>query len=186
MQLPPPEILATWPAPNYVNPVTRGNAVLIVNVSLFAVALLVIIIRLYTRLRISKSFGLDDWLITAAMVPSTTFAVLSILAEKVFDFNRHIWDLPASQVTFGLQFVMITQIVFTLGQTLTKCSMLTLVYRILSNGRRFKMMTIAAVLFIAIQGLIFIVVTIFQCRFVAQVFMPFSNMRSIYSLKKKT
>ncbi|KAF7864530.1 hypothetical protein EAF04_006662 [Stromatinia cepivora] len=164
MQLPSPEILASWPAPNYVDPKTRGKAVLVVNAVLFPVVLFIILIRLYTRLQISKSFGLDDWLIIAAMLPSTTFAVLAVLAEEVFQFNRHVWDLPFSQVKFGLQYVLITQVIFALGQTLTKCSMLALLYRILSSGKRFKIITIAATVIIAIQGTIFILVTIFQCR----------------------
>ncbi|TGO85274.1 hypothetical protein BPOR_0413g00010 [Botrytis porri] len=164
MQLPSPEILASWPVPNYTNPITRGNGVLIVTSILFPLALSMIIIRLYTRLVMSKSFGLDDWLIIAAMLPSTSFAILAILAEKKFRFNRHIWDVPFNRVTFGLQYVIITQIVFTLGQTLTKCSMLALYYRILSSGRSFKIMTIAASIIIAVQGLLFIIVTIFQCR----------------------
>ncbi|KAF5879329.1 putative integral membrane protein [Botrytis fragariae] len=164
MQLPSPEILASWPVPNYDNPTTRGNGVLIVTSILFPLVLSMIFIRLYTRLVMSKSFGLDDWLIIAAMVPSTTFAILAILAERKFHFNRHIWDVPFNRVTFGLQYIIVTQIVFTLGQTLTKCSMLALYYRILSSGRRFKMMTIAASIIIAVQGLIFILVTIFQCR----------------------
>lgn len=166
MQLPSPEIIASWPVPNYVDSETRGNGVLIVNTVLFTIALSVIVIRIYTRLRISKSFGLDDWLILAAMLPSTTFAVLAILAEESFHFDRHIWDVPLDRVIFGLQYVIITQIVFTVGQTLTKCSMLALYYRILSRGERFKMITIAASVIIAVQGTIFIIVTIFQCRLV--------------------
>lgn len=166
MQLPSLEILATWPKPNYVDPETRGKGVLIVNLILFPVALTIILIRLYTRLHISKSFGLDDWLIIAAMLPATTFAVLAVLAEEAFKFNRHIWDVPTSHVTFGLQFVLITQIVFTFSQTLTKCSMMALLYRILSNGKLFKTITIAATAMIAVQGTLFIIVVIFQCRFV--------------------
>ncbi|APA07748.1 hypothetical protein sscle_03g025180 [Sclerotinia sclerotiorum 1980 UF-70] len=164
MQLPSPEIIATWPVPNYVDPKMRGNGVLVVNAILFPLALFIILIRLYTRLRISKSFGLDDWLIIAAMLPSTAFAVLAVLAEEVFKFNRHVWDVPLSQVKFGLQYVLITQVIFTLGQTLTKCSMLALLYRILSKGKRFKIITIAATVIIAVQGTIFIIVVIFQCR----------------------
>ncbi|KAA8572399.1 hypothetical protein MFRU_003g03750 [Monilinia fructicola] len=164
MQLPSLEILATWPKPNYVDPETRGKGVLIVNLILFPVALTIILIRLYTRLHISKSFGLDDWLIIAAMLPATTFAVLAVLAEEAFKFNRHIWDVPTSHVTFGLQFVLITQIVFTFSQTLTKCSMMALLYRILSNGKLFKTITIAATAMIAVQGTLFIIVVIFQCR----------------------
>lgn len=166
MQLPSPEILASWPVPDYDSPITRGYGVIIVTSILLPLVLSIIFIRLYTRLVMSKTFGLDDWLILAAMLPSTTFAILAILAERKFHFNRHIWDVPFNRVTFGLQYVIITQIVFTLGQTLTKCSMLALYYRILSSGRRFKIITIAASIIIAAQGLVFIIVTIFQCRLV--------------------
>ncbi|TEY80334.1 hypothetical protein BOTCAL_0039g00310 [Botryotinia calthae] len=164
MQLPSPEIIASWPVPNYENPETQGYGVLIVTSILLPIVLSIILIRLYTRLVMSKAFGLDDWLILAAMVPSTAFAVLAVLANRKFHFNRHVWDVPLSQITFGLQYVIIIQIVFTLAQTLTKCSMLALYYRILSSGQRFKIITIAAAIIIAIQGLIFIIVTIFQCR----------------------
>ncbi|KAI9646525.1 hypothetical protein NHQ30_004518 [Ciborinia camelliae] len=164
MQLPPPEIIATWPAPNYENPITRGEGVLVVNSILFPVVLLIILIRLYARLRISKSFGLDDWLIIAAMLPATTFAILAVLAEERFEFGRHLWDIKPMEFKFGLQFLMITEIIFAFGQTLTKCSMLAMLYRILSSGKRFKRLTIAATIIIAILGSIFITIVIFQCR----------------------
>ncbi|PQE16809.1 integral membrane protein [Rutstroemia sp. NJR-2017a BBW] len=164
MRLPPPEVIASWPAPNYINPERHGNAVIIVDAVFFPLALLILLIRIYTRLRISKSFGLDDWLIVAAMLPSTGFAVAALLAETVLQWDRHIWDVPYNRITSGLQFVMITQIIFGLSQTLTKCSMLALIYRIMSNGKRFKRAAIAATVLITGQGLIFIIVVIFQCR----------------------
>ncbi|PQE23730.1 integral membrane protein [Rutstroemia sp. NJR-2017a WRK4] len=160
MRLPPPEVIASWPAPNYINPERHGNAVIIVDAVFFLLALLILLIRIYTRLRISKSFGLDDWLIVAAMFPSTGFAVAALLAETVLQWDRHIWDVPYNRITSGLQFVMITQIIFSLSQTLTKCSMLALIYRIMSNGKRFKRAAIAATALITGQGLIFIIVSI--------------------------
>ncbi|KAM3071861.1 hypothetical protein ACMFMG_009716 [Clarireedia jacksonii] len=164
MRLPSPEVIASWPPPNYINPERRGNAVIIVVAVFFPVALFTLLTRIYTRIRISKSFGLDDWLIVAAMVPATGFAVAALLAETTLGWDRHIWDVPFTRITSGLQFVMITQIIFCLAQTLTKCSMLALIYRILSNGKRFKRATIAATVIITGQGLIFIIVVIFQCR----------------------
>ncbi|PQE12112.1 integral membrane protein [Rutstroemia sp. NJR-2017a BVV2] len=160
MRLPPPEVIASWPAPNYINPEKHGNAVIIVDAVFFPLALLILLIRIYTRIRISKSFGLDDWLIVAAMFPTTGFAVAALLSETTLQWDRHIWDVPYNRITSGLQFVMITQIIFTLSQTLTKCSMLALIYRIMSNGKRFKRATIAATALITGQGLIFIIVLI--------------------------
>lgn len=68
MHLPPPEVLMSWPLPNYVNPVTRGSAVLIVNIVTITIAFLVTCLRLYTRFRITCTPGLDDILIVIALV----------------------------------------------------------------------------------------------------------------------
>lgn len=68
MQIPDVSILNTWPVPNYTNPETRGPvAVIVVSVLLFLVIVL-LAVRIYTRLIISKGFGLDDILILLAFV----------------------------------------------------------------------------------------------------------------------
>ncbi|CAG8973500.1 hypothetical protein HYALB_00002825 [Hymenoscyphus albidus] len=61
MQLPPLE-------PNYVDPVTRGWEHRIIIILVFPLVLVIVGIRIFTRLRISRSFGVDDWLIIAAPV----------------------------------------------------------------------------------------------------------------------
>jgi hypothetical protein len=72
MRLPPPEVLATWPIPNYVDPPTRGNGALIVNIVCLSFAFVVTLLRLYTRLKITYSPGLDDVLIVIALVRDKT------------------------------------------------------------------------------------------------------------------
>jgi hypothetical protein len=80
MQLPPLAVIESWPLPNYIDPVTRGPAIIIMNLVLFPSVCLFIAIRVYTRLCISKSFGADDWLILASLVcfpfPIITFRIL--------------------------------------------------------------------------------------------------------------
>lgn len=68
MRLPPASVLASWPAPNYVNPVRRGPAGQIVSIILAVAAAVVLAMRMYTRLRVVRSFGLDDVLILVAFV----------------------------------------------------------------------------------------------------------------------
>lgn len=64
----PVDILLSWPTPNYVDPVTRGPALYIVNGLFFAITLACVALRLYTRIWIRKYFGLDDLFICIAMV----------------------------------------------------------------------------------------------------------------------
>lgn len=68
MQLPDPSIILKWPAANLVNPETRGPAaIIVVSILLFVVTAL-LALRVYTRIWISKVFGLDDTLILLAYV----------------------------------------------------------------------------------------------------------------------
>jgi hypothetical protein len=61
MQLPPAEVLLSWPTPNYVDPPdVRGLELPIITFVLFPIALIMVALRVFTRLFISKSFGVDD------------------------------------------------------------------------------------------------------------------------------
>lgn len=75
MQIPPASVLNSWPPPNHVNPETRGPvAIITVSILLFFVTA-ILGVRVYTRVRISKGFGLDDVLILVAYVRNTSAPV---------------------------------------------------------------------------------------------------------------
>ena len=65
---PPPDVIASWPAPNYINPVSRGNLLAVSTVVLQVAVFLVVGARLWARFIIKKSSGVDDWLVIFAMV----------------------------------------------------------------------------------------------------------------------
>jgi hypothetical protein len=113
----PIDVILNWPKPNYVNPVRRGPALLIVNSVLLPIAGVVVIARLYTRLRIVRSAGLDDLFIGLALVPTIGLAicvclgnvchaeclaqgadVFVIAAVTNFSWDIHIWDVPPEHV----------------------------------------------------------------------------------------
>jgi hypothetical protein len=71
MRLPPTEILLSWPPPNYENPVTRGPALAIVNYIFISITVVVVALRLYTRIAIKRWFGIDDVFIIVALVSIT-------------------------------------------------------------------------------------------------------------------
>jgi hypothetical protein len=68
MRTPPAEVVLAWPNPNYTDPVTRGNTLVVVNVILFSFAVLLVAARLYTRLCVKMWAGLDDVFIFLALV----------------------------------------------------------------------------------------------------------------------
>lgn len=70
MQLPAPEVFLSWPTPNYKNPKTRGDALVIVNSIFIGFTVIIVFLRLYTRLVIKRWLGIDDIFILLALVSS--------------------------------------------------------------------------------------------------------------------
>jgi uncharacterized membrane protein len=122
MQLPPVDVLLSWPTPNYVDPETRGPALLIVNSILIALTILTVIARLYTRIVIKRWFGIDDIFILFALLFTIGLAAVVLLANQ-----RYGWDRWATQFALALD---IADIHITTDMFGT--------YLLLSSSRRIK------------------------------------------------
>src|ERR1700733_9148056 len=68
MRYPPLEVLASWPRPNYKNPITRGPALMIVELAILPIALICVTLRLWVRIRWLHKSWWDDWLMVVAAV----------------------------------------------------------------------------------------------------------------------
>lgn len=68
MRLPPPEVVASWPPSNLVNPETRAEILPIVELTMLSIALICLVLRIYGRIRYMGKTGLDDWLMVAGAV----------------------------------------------------------------------------------------------------------------------
>ena len=71
-----PELVATWPAPNYVDPETRGIGLYVVNGLFFSLATLAVFARLHTRIFVRRWFGPDDAFILLGFVRYTELNLL--------------------------------------------------------------------------------------------------------------
>ncbi|KKY38194.1 putative integral membrane protein [Diaporthe ampelina] len=161
----PLSALQSWPTPNYANPERRGPAATIVVAVLLGLVTLILIVRIYTRVRISRGFGLDDVLIILAYVPTTAFAVLSFIAMWKFGWGTHVWDLRIELTKPSLQFSLANQLLFDLATSLTKLSMLSLIYRVVSADKsRYRYVVLALAAVVLSDGMIFFFITTFQCR----------------------
>jgi len=73
MQRPPLSVIQAWPEPNFIDPVTRGNANVIVNIVLYSLLFIFICLRIFTRTHLKSVFGADDVFILVAMVCNSIF-----------------------------------------------------------------------------------------------------------------
>jgi hypothetical protein len=166
MQWPPVSVIQSWPEPNYINPSqTRGSELLIITLVFFPIALLVVCLRIFTRLCVSKSFGADDIFLIMATIPTTAIAVVTLLAVRCWGWDRHIWDVPLDLVTLGLKLTMLVECLFGVAVTCTKISLLILTRRIMTNTTGIlRHMAVFGMVIVACEGLVFVLVVIFTCR----------------------
>jgi hypothetical protein len=77
----PPEVVASWPKPNYINPDTRGPALVIVELITLSIALVILVLRLYVRIKIMRKTGWDDWLMVFSAVSTATLFPRGMMAN---------------------------------------------------------------------------------------------------------
>jgi hypothetical protein len=109
----PLDVISKWPPPNYDNPVTRSVVdIWLVKMVFIVLALFCVSLRLWLRVHVRRWFGVDDVLISLAMV---IFSVLNpshsleniLMASKLcavavsvlvsigtanYEWDRHLWD----------------------------------------------------------------------------------------------
>lgn len=68
MRIPPIEVIAAWPRPNYKSPVNRGPGLLIIELVFLNLALLCLGLRMYVRMVKIRKTWWDDWLMVGAAV----------------------------------------------------------------------------------------------------------------------
>jgi hypothetical protein len=74
---PPLSVVASWPAPNYVNPEGRGRVTTIIAGVLSPITFFVIFARIWVRFYLQRNPGWDDWLMVVALV-------CSLLPTKIY------------------------------------------------------------------------------------------------------
>lgn len=83
---PPSEVLLSWPRPNYVDPEDRGWTSSIVLLLALGITFLVYVARIWARLSLGKNAGLDDVLMSIAMIPLFGLTISAVLGTLVLTY----------------------------------------------------------------------------------------------------
>lgn len=67
-RFPTPSEMAAWPKPNYIDPETKQPVALGLNTVMTFVIVSFVSCRFYSRTRLIKALGLDDWIMLLAAV----------------------------------------------------------------------------------------------------------------------
>ncbi|KFZ25122.1 hypothetical protein V502_00398 [Pseudogymnoascus sp. VKM F-4520 (FW-2644)] len=165
MQLPPIDVILSWPDANYENPtVVHGPAMIVLTMIFLPLTIAVVIARTFTRIRISKNFGGDDMFILAALVPTIACGIITVVAAFKYGWNRHVYDVPFEQLVLGLKLVVVVECLFAIGCSLTKLSLLIFTQRIMAGTNpSLRMVVIGTMAVVGLEMIIFCFVVIFTC-----------------------
>ncbi|KAJ3495580.1 hypothetical protein NLG97_g3292 [Lecanicillium saksenae] len=146
-------------------PVSRGDELLGVNIAFFVVASCTVLLRCYTRVFISKAFGLDDWLMTLACIFFLGYVVCSNTGVH-YGTGQHREDLTPENYAIAKRYWYFCYVFFGLSMMTAKLSFGWLLLRIVSIPSH-KWVIYGASLVVIVAGIVYFFVTILQCHPVA-------------------
>ncbi|PWY91668.1 hypothetical protein BO94DRAFT_583604 [Aspergillus sclerotioniger CBS 115572] len=153
---PPPGVTA-----NFVNPENQNYQIYSINIALCLTGTTILLLRLYTRIRLQKTIAIDDWFCIGAQICAWLFAILCMLNIRN-GYGVHMWDLHLSEIKPFKQYDLAAEDIFVVGIWLVKTSIL-LFYLRLSPEKRFRQMTYAIMVFVALYNIISLLVFTLGC-----------------------
>ncbi|KAI5780314.1 hypothetical protein DFH27DRAFT_340249 [Peziza echinospora] len=150
-----------WPPPNVDNPISRADSLRAGLVVAEALALAIIVLRLYTRVFVVRGLGLDDLLI--GLASTLSIGTLCIALKGLSNgWGVHVWDLELDVRVQGSKFIYFAIVGFIPVTYLTKMSILLSYIRI-SPNIQFRNRVYALIIIITLSSFATLIPTIFQC-----------------------
>ncbi|KAK6346551.1 hypothetical protein TWF696_006675 [Orbilia brochopaga] len=163
----PPGFVAPWLLdPNYVVE-NRQTSMYIIDCVFFALAVVMVLMRIYTRVFIIHKFGLDDWCMVLALISVAGFTTLQFCFLIYGGVGYHIWDVTPEQLSYCFKFIYFHLIGYTWSITLIKMSILFLYERIIPTTHPMRKVLTGFMIFQIGYFLLSEFTFIFQCSPIA-------------------
>ncbi|KAL5433010.1 hypothetical protein PMIN07_011401 [Paraphaeosphaeria minitans] len=129
----PPEVILSWPTPNYVNPERHSDSGPITVIVFLVLSILVYFARMWARVVMTKTAGLDDWIMTSSIKSLIAAAIAVVLACREYGFQWHIWDQTSETLIAARKIILVIEVLYLLTTSLIKISILCF-YKRITNG----------------------------------------------------
>ncbi|KAH7347023.1 hypothetical protein BKA66DRAFT_477831 [Pyrenochaeta sp. MPI-SDFR-AT-0127] len=161
---PPKHVIASWPAANHVNPEERGWGGPAALIVVMVMAIAVYFARIWARLVVAKNAGIDDLLMSVAMLPLIGLTVSSILGIRVYGFQWHAWDQTnASRITTR-EITLAIELHYLISSSFVKISILCFYRRITGSlTNAFVRWVWASIIICILYGVLFTLALVFLC-----------------------
>jgi hypothetical protein len=149
---------------NLTDPYSLAKPGRVLIVLTMALMTIVVALRLYTRLRVTRVIGKDDYLCVAAFASVVSYCavLLSILGDPL---GPHMWNVPLSAITPRyIQGAVTTANLYAASALLLKASILVLYLRIFQADKTSKVLIWGGIILITLFYIVCIVLTSYFCR----------------------
>ncbi|KAM6512063.1 hypothetical protein FALCPG4_017050 [Fusarium falciforme] len=141
---------------------SRQANIIVCAVLTWVFALTFVCLRLYTRARLTRCFGGEDWILVTAMVSSTAMAI-TIIYQVTKGLGLHMQRVDQSDWV-SLRFAGWLGMLFNaMSLYLTKISILLLYARILTRSK-YRMAIYVASIIVGVSFVYTMVITFLACR----------------------
>ncbi|KAI0099088.1 hypothetical protein GGR51DRAFT_576464 [Nemania sp. FL0031] len=121
---------------NLTHPESRSYQLYILIAVLTALVVVIISLRLYTRLRITRSFGMDDWFCIAATILTLSYSalILKLLWRPGGGIlGIHLWDAPLTHLVEYFKGALAESILVRLANITIKIAFLVFYLRLFGH-----------------------------------------------------
>ncbi|KAJ5041284.1 uncharacterized protein L3040_005832 [Drepanopeziza brunnea f. sp. 'multigermtubi'] len=122
-------------------------------------------LRLWTRSRISRELGPDDYLIAAAWIFATAMCITEMV-QCSYGLGTHLWEVDVIKFSTFLQLNMVIGNTYAMALALSKISILAFYLRLFQK-KRFRILVYLTAAFVISYTISGIFVVIFTCNPVA-------------------
>ncbi|KAF2773743.1 hypothetical protein EJ03DRAFT_286011, partial [Teratosphaeria nubilosa] len=160
----PASVVASWPKPNYVDPVRRAWLPIL---ALFLVALTTLLVagRFYMRAKKEAgAFGLDDVFIAIAWAVAVLMSASACIDADQKGLDRHTWDVPLDDYVGAALVGWIAQVLMLISCCATKISVLLFHRRLVKDIGNWIWAIWFAIAFTACYFVAILISYCFLCR----------------------
>ncbi|GME47983.1 Integral membrane protein [Neofusicoccum parvum] len=161
--VPPLELVLQWQTDAFPHGIRAPPTLTVIAVVFTALALATTLARLYDRVMVRHNAGVDDVLISIALVPQIGLCITTCLAEQLYGFDRHAWDITPEMAPLSRKITLSTSMLYLCSTSLTKISILGFYRRIGKIRPWFKWTIWANMAYIGAYTITFIIALPLEC-----------------------
>ncbi|MCJ1465350.1 hypothetical protein MMC07_003968 [Pseudocyphellaria aurata] len=131
---PPPGVI-----PNFVNPESRAYETIITVTICLAFMMPFFLLRIYSRVFVTRSVGWDDYTCVIGVIGTVAFAGIFTNMLR-YGYAHHGWDVTLGQFQGGLKYLLIYTLLYGPTIFFIKVSILILYLRVFAPDRRMRLL----------------------------------------------